>query len=474
LKKRHYNIGFTFLSLTAFSVLFWWISFNPTKGFTISTPGMDKQDSVYTTTIEDVRIGEFFEEFTNKTSNLKESWPRFRGPNSDNIYKSEIRLTKNISANNSGILWTKELGEGHAGPAIYEGSVYLLDYDEQKKADMLRCISLQDGKELWRRWYNVNVKRNHGMSRTVPAVTEDYILTIGPKCHVMCVDRKTGAFLWGIDITKEYNSEIPFWYTGQCPLIDNDIAIIATGGKNLLIGVDCKTGEVLWSTPNKQNWKMSHSSVMPYQLGDDKMFVYSAVGGVVGIAADGANVGKILWQSDAWNHAVVAPAPVCMSNGKIFLTAGYGAGSMMLELSKNDDQYQVEVLDEYKPSQGLACEQQTPLYYEGHLIGIQPKDGGALRNQLICVNPKDCKEVIWSSGKEERFGLGPYFIANGILYLLKDDGTLYTFKADADQLIKLDEIKLFDGHDSWAPMALADGYLLLRDSKKIYCIKLSA
>ena len=104
--------------------------------------------------------------------------------------------------------------------------------------------------ELWRRWYSVNLKRNHGMSRTTPAITDKYIVTMGPKCHVMCCNPQNGDLLWGIDLGKDFNTEVPLWYTGQCPLIDNDIAVIAPGGSSLLIGVDCATGKVVWKTPN--------------------------------------------------------------------------------------------------------------------------------------------------------------------------------------------------------------------------------
>jgi outer membrane protein assembly factor BamB len=137
-------------------------------------------------------------------------------------------------------------------------------------------------KELWRRSYGLSIKRKHGMSRTVPAVTADYVLTIGPRCQVMCVKRETGDFLWGIDLVKEYQTEVPLWFTGQCPMIDNNKAILAPGGSALMIAVDCATGKVLWETPNPDKLKMSHSSIMPWTLNGKRMYVYSANGGVVG------------------------------------------------------------------------------------------------------------------------------------------------------------------------------------------------
>jgi outer membrane protein assembly factor BamB len=448
----------------------WWVSHDPSSGFESSKPGMDNRGKGIANA-EEINIGEHYETFdVEKAESFDENWPRFRGSDFDNIYKGDIQLIDQFEETPPDTLWSVELGEGHAGPAIYEGMVYLLDYDEEKKADMLRCFNLKSGKEVWRRWYKVNIKRNHGMSRTVPAVTEDYVLTMGPRCHVMCVERESGDFLWGIDIEKEFESEVPLWYTGQCPLIDDGVAVIATGGKSLMIGVDCATGEILWEVPNERGWKMSHSSVMPYTFNGRKMYVYSAIGGVVGVSPEG----EMLWSSAAWDHSVVAPAPVCMPDGKIFLTAGYGAGSMMLHLKQSNGEFDVEVLDEYKPSEGLASEQQTPVYYEGHLFGILPKDGGSLRNQMVCVHPDNPKDVVWSSGKTKRFGLGPYLVADDKFYLLNDDGTLFILDANTQEYREMDNVELLSGHDAWAPMAIADGYLVLRDSKTMVCINIEA
>jgi outer membrane protein assembly factor BamB len=204
------------------------------------------------------------------------------------------------------------------------------------------------------------------------------------------------------------------------------------------------------------------------------MFVYSAIGGLAGIAADGPDVGKVLWKTAAWNHSVVAPSPVCMPDGKIFITAGYGAGAMLLQLEGNGSNFTINVLQQYLPRFGLACEQQTPIYWEGHLFGILPKDAGSVRNQFVCVDPSDCKKIVWSSGQTIRFGLGPYFIADNKLFILDDEGTLTIVKPSVTKYIQLDHAKVIrDGSDAWAPMAIANGYLVLRDSKSMVCINMN-
>ncbi|MEE4284975.1 MAG: PQQ-binding-like beta-propeller repeat protein [Mariniphaga sp.] len=460
------------LGIISLVFLFWWLRADPTSDFEILIEGADNRGAG--AEAQDVEIGEYFEQFATGYTELSETWPRFRGEDFDNICKSPIKLIDNFGTDGPEILWSKELGEGHSGAAIYEGLVYILDYDEEERADMLRCYSLLEGKEMWVRGYELNIKRNHGMSRTIPAINEDYILTIGPMCHVMCLERETGDFMWGLDVAKEYESEIPLWYTGQCPLIDNGKAIIATGGNALMVAIDMETGEKIWETPNPEGWKMSHSSVMPFTFGGRKMYVYSAIGALVGVAADGDDAGEILWQTTVWNHSVVAPSPVCMPDGKIFMTAGYGAGGMMAELTEINGEFSIEIITKYAPREGLASEQQTPIFWNGHLFGILPKDGGSGRNQLVCVHPNNPQEMVWTSGSENRFGLGPYFIADGKMFILNDDGTLFIARPSIESYIELDKVKVIeDGHDAWAPFAIANGYLIMRDAKTLVCVDLN-
>lgn len=465
------NIATVLLVLAGLVSVGWWLAKDPVDDLISTQPGLDNRGA--NAAVANINIGAYFENFATLDKELEETWPRFRGAYADNISRSKIPLIERFPDGGPLIKWKVALGEGHAGAAIYKGSVYVMDYDEEERADILRCFSLVDGTELWRRGYHINLKRNHGMSRTVPAVTDDHIITIGPRSHIMCVRRQDGEFLWGLNVEKEYESEIPLWYTGQCPLTDDGKAIIALGGTYLMVALDLESGEVLWETPNEMGWLMSHSSIVPWEFEGIKMYVYSAYGGVFGVAANGPNAGTILWQSSAWNHQVVAPSPVCRPDGKVFLTAGYGAGGMVLQLTKSGEGFDVEILNEYAPKDGLASEQQTPVEFSGHLLGILPKDAGPLRNQLVCVHPDDFTKTIWSSGQDKRFGLGPYMIADNKLFIVSDDGTLTIARPSTREYKELDNYRVLEGHDAWGPLAIADGYLVMRDSKTMVCLDLA-
>ena len=462
-------VVFVVSGAVALTMLNRWLNTVTVQGFSRSLPGMDgaPPESERNQSGElDVQLEGTLKTFDGTPSNLPGSWPRFRGAQFDNIFKGTDKLANHWSDSGPEVLWSVELGEGHAAPAVLDGCVYLFDYDETARADALRCFSLADGKEIWRRSYALPAKRNHGLSRTIPAVTEDCIVTIGPRCHVSCVETKTGEFRWGIDLQKEYGTTEPLWFAGQCPLIDNGLAILAPGGpETLLMGVNCKTGETVWETPNFNGWKMSHSSIIPLTMYGEEMYVYAAVGGMVGIS----KAGKLLWEIP-WNASVIAPSPVSIAGNKIFITAGYGAGSIMVQIEKTTDGYAAKEIAKNGPKEWLACEQQTPILVDGLLYGIMPKDAGALKQQLVCYNP-ETGALVWSSGKTARFGLGPFLLADNKFYILDDDGTLSMLQFSKTGYEPLAQHRILDGHDAWGPIALVGTRMLLRDSTRMVCIE---
>lgn len=462
--------------LLALIALVFWLRHDPTADWTVSLPKPEELAPPKKELV--VNIGSEFKAFAfpAPAEKLPGSWPRFRGPAFDNIIpdlSDPSDLSDHWPEAGPEVLWSVKLGEGHAAAAVDDSHVYLLDYDEESRSDMLRCFALDDGRELWQRGYELPAKRNHGLSRTIPAIQDGRVLTIGPRCHVMCVKANSGDLLWGLDLQKDYGTTEPLWFTGQCPLLDNGVAVIAPAGPDaLMLGLDAQTGKVLWTTPNPRGWNMSHSSIMPMTLHGRKMYVYVAVGGLVAVAADGPDRGSILWDQP-WSASVIAPSPVLLSDNRIYITAGYGAGSMMLDVIKTEEGFSSEVLRKCGPKEWLASEQQTPIYWNGLLYGIMPKDAGALKRQLVCYDPTE-ETPRWASGKAERFGLGPYLLAGDQLIILDDDGTLSIGQLSPKGFTLQSRHRVLDGHDAWGPLALAGTRLLLRDSTTMICLELGA
>jgi outer membrane protein assembly factor BamB len=406
---------------------------------------------------------------------LPGTWSCFRGDAHDAVSRDETPLARTWGPQGPKVLWSIPVGIGYAGAAIRNGRVYVLDYDEAKQADALRCLSLADGREIWRRWYEIPIDSDHGVSRTVPAVTDKYVVTLGPKCHVMCVDAATGAFRWGMDLVKQYGTTVPKWYAGQCPLVDGGRAILAPAGPQaLMMAVDCESGKTLWTTPNPHGWKMTHSSVIPMEFAGRRMYIYSASGGAAGVAAEDGptwKAGDVLWERDDWrvNFANV-PAPVPVGEGKILLTGGYGTGSMMIQLKESGGRIAAEKVWRLEKSREFGSEQQTPVFYSGYVYGILPKEAGALGGQLVCLDPGG--KQVWTSGPGRRFGLGPLMIAGGMILAMDDNGLMTVAEASPAGFKPLAQARVLDGHETWAPMAIAGGRLIVRDLQRMICLDL--
>jgi outer membrane protein assembly factor BamB len=334
-----------------------------------------------------------------------------------------------------------------------------MDYDREKKQDALRCLSLDDGQEIWRYAYPVSVKRNHGMSRTIPAVTDDLVVAMGPKCHVVCLDSVSGELRWGLDLVRQYGTTVPPWYAGQCPLIENGAVILAPAGKTaLLLKLEGKSGSVLWQTPNPHGWKMTHSSVMPMEFAGERMYVYCANNGVVGVSAKD---GRLLWETTDWKISIATvPSPLVLSEGRIFLSGGYNSGSLMLQLQSQDGHFSARTLFRVAPDV-FGATQHTPLMYHNHLYGVRA-DG-----RFACLDLDG--KLLWASAPGQQFGLGPFLIADGLILAMNDSGLLRLIEATPEKYQLLAQTQLLKGRESWAPLALVGGRLLARDLTRMVC-----
>lgn len=419
--------------------------------------------------------------FDVKAPEVRGGWPCFRGKTREGISDDLTPLARTWPKDGPPVKWSLQVGEGHAGAAILDGRVYLHDYDAGQRQEVIRCLGLDSGKDIWRYAYRLRIKRNHGSTRTVPAVTDKYLLALGAKCHVTCLEPKTGKLLWAKDLVAEYGTTIPQWYAAQCPLIDDGNAILApcgqvvesqdSAGKTvyrgksvLMTAIRCDTGKVTWEVPNPDGWKMTHSSIAVMEMEDyTRMYVYCGSRGVVGVSAKD---GKVLWKTtDWWIGMATVPTPLPVGQGKLFFTGGYGAGSMMLQVVKEGDHYAAKVLLRLPPA-GFASEQQTPVFFKNHIFGTRVDE------QFVCLSPGG--QVVWTSGQDNKFGKegGPYLLADDMLLVMDGEGVLRMLKATPQSYQEVARAKVLPGPHSWGPMALAGGKLICRDLHNMVCLDL--
>jgi outer membrane protein assembly factor BamB len=211
---------------------------------------------------------------------------------------------------------------------------------------------------------------------------------------------------------------------------------------------------------------MTHSSITEVLLNDRTTLVYCASGGAIGV--DEAT-GKVLWDTTDWKVSIAnVPSPVDLGGGRILFTGGYGAGAMIGRVQSLGDTYALQV-EKRLPPANMGSEQHTPLLLPDGRGVIAVIPGG----EMVFLGLDG--EIRWKSGSANRYGSGPYLLADGAIYVVNDTGTLTTIAADDAQFQVLGSHKLMtDGRECWGPMALADGRLFVRDLTRLFCLDLRA
>jgi outer membrane protein assembly factor BamB len=391
---------------------------------------------------------------------LAGDWPQFRGPNRDNK-SSETGLLRQWPASGPKVLWTVPVAQGYAGPAIVGDRVYHNDYDEQKRVWSVIARSFADGKEIWRYSEERVIRPNHGITRTVPAVDGKYVFSLDPKAVLHALDAATGKEIWRKNLVSDYKARIPPWYNGQCPLMEEDRIIIATGGSAIMVALDKASGKEIWRTPNPDNLLLSHVSVMPATIGGVKQYLYGTLDGPLGVSASD---GKLLWRYSRKFNVAVAPSPLAMNQELVFMTASYDAGSVMVRVRKNGAAFRAEPVFDMVNNEWNS-EVHTPIVHDGHFFAV-----GKKRRGLFTCLTFDGKEV-WSSDGKASFELGSFLYADGMFFILEGKtGVLRLLEASTTDYKELASAQVLSGPDVWGPMALSDGKLIVRDMTKMVCL----
>ncbi|MGE5610764.1 MAG: PQQ-binding-like beta-propeller repeat protein, partial [Bacillota bacterium] len=212
-------------------------------------------------------------------------WPQMRGPGRGEV-SPETGLAREWPAGGPKVLWTIEVGVGFAGAAVRDGEVYLLDRVEDRQ-DVLRCLDLNTGKELWSVAYEAVGTLPYNGSRNVPTVDEKYVFAVGPFGHVNCVDRKTHGVVWSAHLVNDFKdpavdreepaknraeklmrAQVPEWGVTQSPLLYEDLVIVGPQTQKVgLVAYEKATGKVRWKSGYiGRNW-YSHVSPTLVKLG---------------------------------------------------------------------------------------------------------------------------------------------------------------------------------------------------------------
>lgn len=419
-------------------------------------------------------------------------WPQFLGPARNNV-SEEKNLLNAFPKDGPKELWTATLGEGFGGAAVQGGKVYLLDRDGDN--DVLRCWDLASGKEDWTYKYDAPGKKQYPGSRSTPAVDDKYVYIVSPFGLFQCVDKKTHDRVWKADLLLDFDGKTPNWAISQSALLYKDSVIVAPRGPDAgVVAYEKATGKVLWKSKPLAEGKnqMCYDSPMLATVGGQDMIAtmaaipnpnpraMPAACNVVGIDPKD---GTILWSYNKWGVAWPIPGAANLGEGRILLSGEYGAGMALIQIKKSDDEkekYKVEEIFHNRGMGQVASQVHQPLLVKDHVYFVS--SGFDRGDGVVCMDLTG--KVIWKTGKPvDESGktkptpnqLGATLLADGKIFLLDGEtGDLRIIQPSPDGYKELSSAKVVSKGNMWAPMALSDGKLLVRDQGVLKCLDVSA
>jgi len=383
-------------------------------------------------------------------------WPRFMGPKADGI--STDKIIKAFPEGKANILWSNDTGEGFGGAAISAGKVYILDRYHGDNKEAFRCFDLITGKEEWKHEYTTAAyKGSYQGSRSTPTVDGDMAYTVGALGDLIAFDLSAKKVAWQKSMGKDFSARAGGWGFAQSPLVHGDLLILsAAGSPNGAIALDKKTGEKKWAAKSFGGSDTYTSALVTKIGGDDHVLVWNK-GTLAGL--DPAT-GDVRWSYD-WQlrSGRPIPNPVPIGDGRIFLTTGYGQGMRMLEVKKDGNAYNVS---EMWSKEAGGSKVSPAVLYKEHVYTISENGG-----ELQCIDLKG--NVKWG---QKGFSMGGLLIADDTLVVVDGDGgTVHLIEpASGKELSKAPVLK---GKDIWAPLAISNSKLVVRDQSTIKCVDLS-
>ncbi len=426
---------------------------------------------------------------------IAQDWPQYLGP-SRNSLSPEKGILKSWPETGPEVLWSVDIGIGYGGPVVKNGKVYLLDRDD-KVGDKLRCFDLNTGVELWKFEYDAPGEVMFPGSRSVPTVEGNNIYTCGPYGHLYCFDVNTQKPVWVKNVWTDFDGQLPeggnpgyggpfpTWAISQCPLVYGDLLILASQAPGAgVVAYDKLTGDLIWKTPSLGKTGYVSPSIAKIDGNDHLVMVTASSGGRGGQPFSPGNVigieplsGKILWEFNNWSCGIPVPSAVDAGDNKLLITGGYELGALMLKVEKKPDGSYGST--ELFRTEEFGDQTKTPIFYKGYFYAQYGTNNK--RDGLTCMDIDG--NIMWKTKREPDFNKGSMVIADGLMLATDGSKTLYLIEPGPEGFKLLAKAELLaeqkfaddraarHGTQNWAPLALADGKLLIRDQSRMLCVK---
>ena len=357
-------------------------------------------------------------------------------------------------------LWSQPIGLGWSGFAV-KGS-RAITQEQRGEEEWVSCYDLQTGKLLWVHSDRVRFSEMMGSDgpRATPTISGDRVVTMGATGIVNCLNLNDGTLVWAHHVLTENRQTNLQWGKSASPLVlePEGLVVVTAGneGNPTVLTYRIESGEPGWFWGGDA---ASYSSPIIASILDSRQVISVNENTIVGIEPEtGRELWRHLWPGGIGASTAKVGQPQVVDGNRILLTASYGVGSLLFELSRDGDGVWAasEVWrskTRMKTKFGSACVKGNYAY------GI---DEGVFACQDLRTGQR-----VWKGG---RYGYGQNLLVGDHLLIQAESGDVVLVAADPAEHRELARFSPLSGK-TWNVPTLAGQYLLVRNDIEAGCYR---
>ena len=390
------------------------------------------------------------------------SWPCFHGPDRTNKSK-ETSLAQLWPAGGPKLLMTiNGLGEGFSSVSIADGMIFTAGLENN--VPYVFAFDLR-GKPVWKKpsgakWSTTaSWASSYVGPRSTPTYDNGVVYFLGEMGLLTAFEAKTGKIIWQIDLPRVYEASPTEYGYAESVMIDgNNLYVRPAGKKGHQACLDKRTGKLIWANTQITGIE-SYTSPVVANHGGYRQLLGGSSNSYFGIDT---KTGRLLWSVEVVNKQACNIPDAVFHNGYVFITSGYGFGSMLYKLNvsgtsvKPEKVWQSDIMDNHHGG---------VILHNGYIYGSGSRSRGWFCLDFMTGAQK------WKAGNDE----GCLTFADGMLYTLDQKGTMRLVKAVPDKYEVAGEFRLPSGGKGmyWAHPVVCDKRLYIRHADKIFVYDIS-
>jgi outer membrane protein assembly factor BamB len=392
-------------------------------------------------------------------------WAQFEGPNRDGIAHG-VRVRTDWNQQPPREVWRHPVGAAWSSFAVVGN--YAFTQEQRGDDEAVVCYDADTGKQIWAH-VDAGQRYSNAMAgvgpRATPTVSGSRIYTFGSSGILNCLDPRSGAVLWSHDTVNEAGVKaLQFGMSGS-PLVYDNVVVVNPGGPrnkvdgtqtsgHALVAYDRVTGKQVWASGDYQ---AAYASPILTTIGGVRQIViYDAVGA----GGYDAKTGKELWRSPEWTNQFDnnIAQPIILADGSVFLSSGYGTGSMLLDVKQSGSNWTVST--RWTAPNKFKLKFNTGVLRDGCVYGL---DEGI----LACLDLSTGKQR-WKKG---HYKYGQVLLLDNTLVVLSEDGDLALVEISPGGSREVARFHAIEGK-TWNHPALSGSRLFVRNGEEAACYDL--